>query len=117
MPKQMYEGKGADLVSALASLYKTVFGEGAPQQGEEMCYRVDLVSPDQKTRFSSGVKQTYEQALDAARQNVTDVTTGPPYTMEVFVTGKYNVQRQPETPRASGAGRDERRTSDITELM
>lgn len=113
----MYEGKGTDLESALTNLYQSALGEKAPQKGEEMGYRVDLVSGDKKTRFSSGVQQTYEQALDAARQNVTDVTTGRPYTMEVFVTGKYDVQRKPETPRASGAAPSERKTSDIAGLF
>ncbi len=117
MPKQLYEGRGTDLVSALDGLYKAVFGEKAPQQGEEMRYRVDLVSHDQKKHYSSGVQQTYEQALNAAHQNVTDVTQGPPYTMEVFVTGKYDVQRQPEQPRTSGAAPSERRTRDITGLL
>lgn len=114
MPKQMYEGKGTDLASALGGLYKTVFGEKAPEQGEEMRYRVDLISPDKETRFSSGTQETYERALDAARQNVKTVDQGSAYTMEVFVTAKYEARQQ---AKPSGAAPSGRKTSDITGLF
>ncbi len=117
MPKQMYEVRGADLESALLSLYQAALGEKAPRKGEEMRYRVDLVSQNGERRFSSGEQKTYELALDTVQKNVTDVTTGQPYESEVFVKGKYDVQRQPETPRASGAAPSKRRTCDITKLF
>jgi len=112
----MYEGKGDTLVSALNSLSESIGANSLPKV-EEMRYRVDLVSADQKTRYSSGAQETYELALDAAREKVTDVTQRPHYTTEVFVTGKYDVQRKPDTPRASGAAPSERRTRDITGLF
>ena len=113
MPKQQYEGKGTDLASALGGLYKTVFGEKAPQQGEEMRYRVDLILPGGKTRYSSGPMERYEDALDEVKSMATSLDPTL-LTLEVTVTAKYEA---PQQAKPSGAAPSRRRTTDITGLF
>ncbi|MBI2103157.1 hypothetical protein HYT55_04915 [Candidatus Woesearchaeota archaeon] len=112
MPKQMYEGKGDDLPSALQGLYKSALGDKAPVMGEEARYRVDLIADDNK-RYSSGLQESYETALDVVRGMVGGDDTQ--YRREVAVTAKYEAPQQ--APAPSGAAPSGRRASTITDLL
>ncbi|MBI4151853.1 hypothetical protein HY496_02690 [Candidatus Woesearchaeota archaeon] len=115
MPKQLYEGKGADLAEALQSLYRNAFGDKAPENGEEMRYRVELFSQDGTVRYTpNGVFGSYDAALDAARALLPAGSQAQDYRSEVFVTGRYESRQQ---SRPSGAAPSGRKTVDITGLL